>query len=113
MIKDGALKQKITLVYGNRSILRLYPNGMVRKSPYDGKPHGGFYTQTQIRNIIKYASERHITIIPEIEMPGHSAAAIAAYPWLSATRKRNKSTLQFRSSIRRVQCYRSESFEFS
>ena len=45
---------------------------------YDGKPHGGFYTQTQIRSIIKYASERHITIIPEIEMPGHSAAAIAA-----------------------------------
>ncbi|WP_369684273.1 family 20 glycosylhydrolase, partial [Fusobacterium ulcerans] len=57
---------------------------------YDGKPHGGFYTQTQIRNIIKYASERHITIIPEIEMPGHSAAAIAAYPWLSATGKEIK-----------------------
>lgn len=57
---------------------------------YDGKPHGGFYTQAQIRDIIKYAAERHITIIPEIEMPGHSAAAIAAYPWLSATGKEIK-----------------------
>ena len=46
---------------------------------YDGKPHGGFYTQTQIRSIIKYASERHITIIPEIEMPGHSAAFIRTF----------------------------------
>ena len=62
---------------------------------YDGKPHGGFYTQTQIRNIIKYASERHITIIPEIEMPGHSAAAIAAYPWLSATGKEIKVPCNF------------------
>ena len=62
---------------------------------YDGKPHGGFYTQTQIRSIIKYASERHITIIPEIEMPGHSAAAIAAYPWLSATGKEIKVPCNF------------------
>lgn len=57
---------------------------------YDGKPHGGFYTQKQIRDIVAYAAERHITIIPEIEMPGHSAAAIAAYPWLSTTGKEIK-----------------------
>jgi hexosaminidase len=44
---------------------------------------GGFYTQTQIREIVKYAAARYISIIPEIEMPGHSSAAIAAYPQLS------------------------------
>ncbi|MBS0030154.1 beta-N-acetylhexosaminidase [Chitinophaga sp. 22321] len=49
---------------------------------FDGKPHEGFYTQEQIREIIQYAADRHITIVPEIEMPGHSSAAIAAYPWL-------------------------------
>jgi len=47
-----------------------------------GKPHSGFYTQEQIKEIIAYATERHINIVPEIEMPGHASAAIAAYPWL-------------------------------
>ncbi len=51
----------------------------------DGTVYGGFYTKEQIKDIVKYASERHITIIPEIELPGHSVAAIAAYPWLSCT----------------------------
>ncbi len=45
-------------------------------------PHGGFYTQEEIREVIKYAGTRNIEIIPEIEMPGHSSAAIASYPWL-------------------------------
>ena len=52
---------------------------------YDGKRYGGFYTQEQIRDIVKYATARHITIIPEIEMPGHSLAALAAYPELACT----------------------------
>jgi len=52
---------------------------------YDGKSYGGFYTQDEIREIVKYASERYITIVPEIEMPGHAQAAIAAYPWLGST----------------------------
>ncbi|MBC9914741.1 beta-N-acetylhexosaminidase [Chitinophaga varians] len=56
--------------------------GSWNSTVYDGKPHDGFYTQEQIRDIIAYATARHITIIPEIEMPGHSAAAIASYPWL-------------------------------
>lgn len=47
-----------------------------------GKPHGGFYTQDQIREIVAYATERQITIVPEIEMPGHASAAITSYPWL-------------------------------
>ncbi len=53
-----------------------------------GEPHEGFYTQEEIKEIIKYAEERHITIVPEIEMPGHSTAAIAAYPWLGAEKKK-------------------------
>jgi hexosaminidase len=51
----------------------------------DGIPHGGFYTQDQIREIVRYAADRHITIVPEIEMPGHAQAAIAAYPELGCT----------------------------
>ncbi len=50
---------------------------------YDNIEHGGFYTQDEIREIIKYASDRFITIVPEIEMPGHASAALASYPELS------------------------------
>ncbi len=46
----------------------------------DGIPHGGFYTQDDIREVLDYAAERFVTVIPEIEMPGHSTAALAAYP---------------------------------
>jgi len=49
----------------------------------DGIRYGGFYTQEEIKDVIKYAADRYITIIPEIEMPGHASAAIAAYPQLS------------------------------
>lgn len=47
-----------------------------------GKPHGGFYTQKQIKNIVAYAKSKNIKVVPEFEMPGHSSAAIAAYTWL-------------------------------
>lgn len=49
---------------------------------YDAKPHGGFYTQDDVREVVAYAAARHITVVPEIEMPGHATAAIAAYPEL-------------------------------
>ena len=49
---------------------------------YDGIPYGGYYTQKDIKEIVKYAEERFITIIPEIEIPGHSLGALCAYPWL-------------------------------
>jgi len=48
----------------------------------DGRPHGGFYTQDDIREVVAYAEERGVTIVPEIDLPGHSQAAIAAYPHL-------------------------------
>lgn len=57
-----------------------------RASPlWDDKPHGGYYTQDDIREIVAYAAERHITVVPEIDVPGHSQAAIAAYPELGNT----------------------------
>ena len=49
---------------------------------WDGKPYGGYYTQNEVRDIVEYAARRYITIIPEIEMPGHSQAALHALPWL-------------------------------
>jgi hexosaminidase len=52
---------------------------------YDGKPYGGYYTQDQIKDIVAYAKARHITIIPEIDMPGHMLAALASYPELGCT----------------------------
>jgi hexosaminidase len=55
--------------------------------PYigDGVPHGGYYTQEQIKEIVAYARARHITVVPEIEMPGHAVAALASYPELACT----------------------------
>ena len=64
-----------------------YRNGtIIGRNPgksNDSLRYGGFYTQEEIKDIVKYAADRYITIIPEIEMPGHSSAAIAAYPQLS------------------------------
>jgi hexosaminidase len=56
-----------------------------RPKKYDGKRYGGFYTQDEIREVVAYAAERHITVVPEIDMPGHMQAAIAAYPELGCT----------------------------
>jgi hexosaminidase len=52
---------------------------------YDRKPHGGFYTQHDLREIVDYAAARYITVVPEIDMPGHAQAAIASYPELGVT----------------------------
>ena len=74
-IKDIAAWRKETLV------------GHYRDKPhqFDGKPYGGFYTREEIKDIIDYASDRSVTIVPEIEMPGHATAALSAYPQLSCT----------------------------
>ncbi|WP_407520358.1 beta-N-acetylhexosaminidase [Lacibacter sp. MH-610] len=62
----------------NGTIIGRYPG-----KGNDNKPHEGYYTQAQIKEVVQYAKERFVEVIPEIEMPGHSSAAIAAYPWLS------------------------------
>ena len=51
-------------------------------------PYCGFYTEAQAREIVRYAAERYVDVVPEIDLPGHSQAAIAAYPWLGVTGKR-------------------------
>lgn len=62
---------------------------------FDGKPHAGHYSIKEIKEILQYASERHIKIIPEIEMPGHATAAIASYPWLGTSGKNVKVSTSF------------------
>lgn len=64
--------------YRNGTIIGHHPG-----TASDNTPYGGYYTQDEIKEVIAYAAERYITIIPEIEMPGHASAAIAAYPQLS------------------------------
>jgi hexosaminidase len=71
---------RLTTVGGfrNGTIIGRYPG-----KGNDGIRRGGFYTQQEIKEVVKYASDRYVTILPEIELPGHSSAAIAAYPQLS------------------------------
>ena len=57
---------------------------------FDGKRHGGFYTRDDIRQIVKYALDRHIRIVPEIEMPGHARSAISSYPYLGVFPEKQK-----------------------
>ncbi|MBN1926294.1 MAG: beta-N-acetylhexosaminidase [Prolixibacteraceae bacterium] len=59
--------------------------GSEERLVFDGKPYGGFYTQEEVKDIVAYAKSRFVTIIPEIEMPGHSLAALTAYPEFSCT----------------------------
>ena len=83
---------------GWRIEIKKYPKlteiGSIRKetlvghygsNKYDGKPYGGFYTQDEVKDIVAYAKDRFITVIPEIELPGHALAALASYPELGCT----------------------------
>ncbi|MEN8125829.1 MAG: beta-N-acetylhexosaminidase [Bacteroidota bacterium] len=94
-IKMNVFHWHLTDDAGWRIEIKKYPNltkiGSKRKDSeigtwgsgkLSGQPHSGFYTQEQIKDIVAYAAERHITIVPEFEIPGHSSAAIASYPWL-------------------------------
>ena len=59
--------------------------GPYSRREYDSIPYGGFYTQDEIREVVAYAAARHINVVPEIELPGHAMAALAAYPHLGCT----------------------------
>ncbi|MDY8134518.1 beta-N-acetylhexosaminidase [Aquimarina sp. 2201CG5-10] len=78
---------------------------------YDGKRYGGFYTQEEIKEIVTYAEERNITVIPEIEMPGHSQAAIAAYPELGCSGKEVKVATKW-GIFEEVYCPNQKTFAF-
>lgn len=98
MYKINTLHWHLTDDQGWRIEIKKYPKltevGSIRKESmvghysenrFDGKPYGGFYTQEQIKDVVAYAQKKHITIIPEIEMPGHAMAALTAYPELGCT----------------------------
>lgn len=78
---------------------------------FDGKQYGGFYTQEQIKEIVSYAKTRQVTIIPEIEMPGHSQAAIAAYPELGCTGKQVDVATKW-GVFEEVYCPKESTFKF-
>lgn len=69
--------------------------GYNESNTYDGKRYGGYYTRDEIIDIIKYARDRFITIIPEIDMPGHMSAALASYPQLGCTGKGYKTATKW------------------
>ena len=95
MHKLNVLHLHLTDDQGWRVQIRRYPKlteagswrtesqqGAGRPPRFDGRPHGGFYTQDDIREIVAYADARHVSVVPEIDVPGHSQAAIHAYPEL-------------------------------
>jgi hexosaminidase len=79
---------------------------------FDGKPYGGYYTQAEAREIVAYAKERFITVIPEIELPGHAQAAIAAYPFLSCTRDSTVKVATKWGVFKEIYCPRDTTFKF-
>jgi hexosaminidase len=88
MYKLNVFHWHLTEDQGWRIEIKRYPKltqvGAWRKQTMgDGVPYGGFYTQDEIRDVVAYAQQRHIEIVPEIEMPGHAKAALAAYPEFS------------------------------
>ena len=95
--KLNTLHWHLTDDQGWRIEIKRYPEltavGSIRKATvvrkewgtYDGTPYGGFYTQDEIRDVVKYAADRGVTVIPEIALPGHMLAALTAYPDLGCT----------------------------
>ncbi|MDE0854874.1 MAG: family 20 glycosylhydrolase, partial [Nevskia sp.] len=86
--KLNTLHWHLTDDQGWRLQIRKYPRltqvGAWRTPPGGGARVGGYYTQAQVRDIVRYAAARYVSIVPEIDMPGHAQAAIAAYPWLGS-----------------------------
>jgi hexosaminidase len=79
---------------------------------FDGIPYGGYYTQEDAKEIVKYAADRFITVIPEIELPGHAQAAIASYPYLSCTRDSTIKVYTVWGISKDVYCTRDTVFNF-
>lgn len=86
LFKINRLHWHLTEDQGWRIEIKRYPrltDIASKRVEWDGSIYGGYYTQDEIREVVAYAKERFVTIIPEIELPGHSLAAITAYPWLA------------------------------
>lgn len=77
---------KLTTLGSMRKETIIHPDNRKPGGPiYDGKPHGGFYSQKELKDLVAYAAKRHVNIMPEIELPGHSQAALTAYPEFGCT----------------------------
>lgn len=127
MHKMNIFHWHLTEDYGWRIEIKKYPNltkigsvreksvhNMVRGKPieFDDTPHGGFYTQEEIKEVVKYAADRFITIIPEIELPGHATAALASYPYLGCKGKDYKVETIWRVTDEAFCAGRDSTFEF-
>ena len=86
--------------------------GSLASGVYDGIPHGGYYTQEQVKELVKYAADRYVTIIPEIELPGHALAAIACYPELSCGLEDHYETATRWGIFKQVYCPKESTFKF-
>ena len=86
--------------------------GSLSSGVYDGTPYGGYYTQEQVRELVQYAAERYVTIIPEIELPGHALAAISCYPELSCGLEDHYETATKWGVFKQVYCPKEETFAF-
>lgn len=79
---------------------------------YDQKRYGGFYTQEEIRDVVEHARKKHITVIPEIELPGHASAALAAYPELGCKENKDYKVKSTWGIFEDIYCPREETFTF-
>ena len=86
--------------------------GSLYSGIYDGKPYGGYYSQEEVRELVRYAAERYVTIIPEIELPGHALAAIACYPELSCGLEDHYETATKWGIFKQVYCPKETTFKF-
>ena len=103
---------KLTSIGGQRAQTLI--GGYRDRTPqqFDNTPYGGYYTQEQVREVVKYAADRYINIVPEIEMPGHSTAAVAAYPELSCDPTKTYKTAESWGVFHDVYCPTDKTFEF-
>lgn len=103
---------RLTEVGANRSQTLIGHSDYYYPRRFDGKPVGGYYTQDEIREIVQYAADRFITVIPEIEMPGHASAALAAYPGLSCGLDKDYVVRDYFDVFDEVYCPREQTFKF-
>lgn len=94
--------------YRNETLIGHYND---QPQTFDNTKYGGYYTQEEVKDIVSYAKERHVTVIPEIEMPGHSQAAIAAYPELGCRQEPVEVATKW-GVFEEIYCSRDETFDF-
>ncbi len=94
--------------YRNETLIGHYSD---QPHQFDGKRYGGFYTQNEIKDVVAYAQSRHVTVIPEIELPGHAQAAISAYPNLGCTGEQVDVVTKW-GVFEHIYCSKDETFDF-